>query len=52
MMGPCHFNTYIDPISNHSEGQWKAILLSDDPARQHWLVMRANVAAATSGLPY
>lgn len=33
------------------EEQWEAILLSDDPDLQHWLVMRANVAAATSGLP-
>lgn len=51
MVWACQYNPLVDPIPNPSEEQWEAILLSDDPDRQHWLVGRASAAAAASGLP-
>ncbi|KAG0422501.1 hypothetical protein HPB47_001685 [Ixodes persulcatus] len=46
----CQHTPTKDPISHTSWEQWEAILRSDDPACQHWLVESATAALEASGI--
>ncbi|KAG0425024.1 hypothetical protein HPB47_027781 [Ixodes persulcatus] len=46
----CQHTPTIDPISHTSREQCEAILRSDNPACQHWLVGRATAALEASGI--
>lgn len=45
----CQYTPTVQPITNTAREQWEAILRSDDPACQRWLVGRATAALEASG---